>query len=100
MPGKLACGLAYSHSLNPSNDTKIQQLRKQNHGFIIIGEKSDCRSRGRTLAHELGHMFSLKHKHDQETDLMMWGTGTEIQNWQINKFIKYHNKYLKNTLYN
>tara|TARA_B100000963_G_C22625755_1_gene672248 strand:+ start:1667 stop:3154 length:1488 start_codon:yes stop_codon:yes gene_type:complete len=100
LPSKLACGVAYSYSLNPSNDTKIQQLRKQNHGFIIIGEVSDCRSRGRTLAHELGHMFSLKHKHDQETDLMMWGTGTEIQNWQINKFIKYHNRYLKNTLYN
>ena len=44
-----------------------------------MGEKSQCKSRGRTLAHELGHMFSLKHKHDQKTDLMMWGNGIEVQ---------------------
>ena len=43
------------------------------------GEKSQCKSRGRTLAHELGHMFSLKHKHDQKTDLMMWGNGIEVK---------------------
>ncbi len=77
---------------------RLINLRRQNHGFIIIGEKSKCKNRGRTVAHELGHMFSLGHKHDQNTDLMMWGRGTEIQNWQINKFINYHNKYLKKKL--
>ena len=98
MPSKLACGVAYSYSLNKSN-FQINELRKQNLGFIIIGEKSECKSRGRTVAHELGHMFSLGHKHNQKTDLMMWGSGTEIQNWQINKFIKYHSKYLKKRLF-
>ena len=78
--------------------SEINQLRRQHLGFIIIGEKSECKNRGRTVAHELGHMFSLLHKHDQETDLMMWGTGTKIQNWQVNKFIKYHDKYLKKRL--
>ena len=98
MPSKLACGVAYSYSLNKSNNSQINQLRRQNLGFIIIGEKSKCKSRGRTVAHELGHMFSLRHKHDQKTDLMMWGNGTEIQNWQIDKFIKYFSKYLKKRL--
>ena len=98
MPSKLSCGVAYSYSLNKPNNSQINQLRRQNLGFIVIGEKSDCKNRGRTVAHELGHMFSLGHKHDQKTDLMMWGNGTEIQNWQINKFIKYHSKYLKKRL--
>ncbi len=98
MPSELSCGVAYSYSLNKSSNHEINQLRRQNRGFIIIGEKSECKSRGRTVAHELGHMFSLGHKHDQKTDLMMWGRGTEIQNWQINKFIKYHDKYLKKRL--
>ena len=98
IPNELACGVAYSPSLNKSNNYEIDTLRRQNHGFIVIGEKSECKNRGRTVAHELGHMFSLLHKHDQNTDLMMWGRGTEIQNWQINKFINYHNKYLKKRL--
>jgi hypothetical protein len=98
IPNNLACGLAYSYSLTDSSHHEINQLRIQNHGFVIMGEKSGCENRGRTLGHELGHMFSLKHKHDQKTDLMMWGTGTEIQNWQVDKFIKYHNRYLKNRL--
>jgi len=98
MPSELTCGVAYSYSLNKLSNHEINQLRRQNRGFVIIGEKSECKSRGRTVAHELGHMFSLGHKHDQKTDLMMWGKGTEIQNWQINKFIKYHNKYLKRNL--
>ena len=96
IPNKLACGVAYSYALNDRVSSEIYQLRRQNHGFVIMGEKSQCKSRGRTLAHELGHMFSLKHKHDQKTDLMMWGNGIEVQNWQINKFIKYHDTYLKN----
>ena len=90
--------VAYSYSLNKSNNQEINQLRRQNRGFIIIGEKSECKNRGRTVAHELGHMFSLGHKHDQKTDLMMGGKGTEIQSWQLNKFIKYHKKYLDKKL--
>jgi len=98
MPSELACGVAYSYSLNKSNNSQIHELRRKNIGFIIIGEKSECKNRGRTVAHELGHMFSLRHKHNQKTDLMMWGSGTEIQNWQIDKFIKYFSKYLKKRL--
>ena len=98
LPSELACGVAYSYSLNKSNNSQIHELRRKNLGFIIIGEKSECKNRGRTVAHELGHMFSLRHKHNQKTDLMMWGSGTEIQNWQINKFIKYFSKYLEKRL--
>tara|TARA_B100001057_G_C22838617_1_gene946153 strand:+ start:360 stop:1853 length:1494 start_codon:yes stop_codon:yes gene_type:complete len=97
IPSELACGVAYSYSLNKPNP-QISQLRRQNLGFIIIGEKSGCLSRGRTVAHELGHMFSLGHKHDQSTDLMMWGKGIEIQSWQIDKFKNYHYKYLRKRL--
>jgi len=98
IPSGLACGVAYTYALNKKYFAQLDQLRRQNLGFIIIGEKSACISRGRTVAHELGHMFSLGHKHDQKTDLMMWGSGIEIQNWQLQKFQKYHNKYLRKRL--
>ena len=99
IPNKLSCGLQFGYSLSKSNHPKIYELRRQNRDFVIIPENCNfSKSRGRTLAHELGHMFSLGHKHDQKTDLMMWGKGTEIQNWQINKFIKYHDTYLKKRL--
>ena len=99
IPGELSCGVAYSYSRSKPNP-QISQLRRQNLGYIVIGERSGsgCLSRGRTVAHELGHMFSLGHKHDQKTDLMMWGKGIEIQGWQIDKFRKYHYKYLRKRL--
>ena len=98
IPNKLACGTAYTYSTIKSNNPELNQLRRKNLDFIVIGEKSGCKNRGRTVAHELGHVFSLGHKHNQKTDLMMWGSGTEVQSWQIDKFIKYYSKYLKKRL--
>ena len=90
----MQCGVAYSYANVKSSHPEVNTFRKQNWGFSIIGEKSDCKNRGITVAHELGHMFSLGHKEKPSIDLMMWGGGTDIQSWQIDKLKKYHKKYL------
>jgi len=95
LPNKMQCGVAYSYALTKSSHSEINTLRRQNWGFAIIGEKSTCKNnRGLTVAHELGHMFSLHHKDKSGIDLMMWGGGTDIKSWQVDKLKKYHKKYL------
>ena len=97
LPNKMQCGVAYSYANVESSHSEVNKLRRQNWGFAIIGEKSSCKGdRGLTVAHELGHMFSLGHKEKPGVDLMMWGGGTDIKNWQVDKLKKYHKKYLKN----
>jgi hypothetical protein len=99
LPNKMQCGVAYSYANVESSHSEVNKLRRQNWGFAIIGEESDCKgNRGLTVAHELGHMFSLGHKEKPSVDLMMWGGGTDIKNWQVDKLKKYHKKYLKNKL--
>ena len=94
LPNKMQCGVAYSYANVKSSHSEVNALRRQNFGFAIIGEKSGCKNRGKTVAHELGHMFSLQHKEKPGIDLMMWGGGTDIQSWQVDKLKKYHKKYL------
>ena len=82
----MQCGVAYSYANVESSHSEVNKLRRQNWGFAIIGEKSSCKGdRGLTVAHELGHMFSLGHKEKPGVDLMMWGGGTDIKNWQVDK---------------
>jgi hypothetical protein len=95
LPNKMQCGVAYSYANVKSSHSEVNKLRRQNWGFAIIGEESGCKgNRGLTVAHELGHMFSLQHKKKPGIDLMMWGGGTDIQSWQVDKLKKYHKKYL------
>jgi hypothetical protein len=96
----MQCGVAYTYALVKSNHTEVTQARMQNWGFAVIGEKSGCKNhRGLTVAHELGHMFSLHHKDEAGIDLMMWGGGIDIRDWQADKFRRYHSTYLKKRLH-
>ena len=95
LPGQFMCGVAYSYST--IIDSSLDPYKRKNAGYAIIGEQSVCES-GKTVAHELGHMFSLGHKEITNVDLMMWGNGERIISWQADKLRKYHNKYLKRTL--
>jgi len=98
LPNKMQCGVAYSYANVKSSHSEVNTLRRQNWGFAIIGEKSGCKNRGITVAHELGHMFSLSHKEKPGVDLMMWGGGVDLHSWQTEKLKKYYNKYLKKRL--
>ena len=99
LPNKMQCGVAYTYALSKTVHSEVNKLRRQNWGFTIISEKSECHTRGETVAHELGHMISLGHKDRPNIDLMMWGHGKTIQKWQADKLRKYHSTYLKNRLY-
>ena len=97
-PAQFHCGIAYT--FNHVTDHRAYNLRRQNKGVVIIGEQHSlgCGSTGEVVAHELGHIFSLGHKETANVDLMMWGTGEKIRDWQSDKLRKYYNKYLKKTL--
>ena len=43
-------------------------------------------------------MFSLAHKETPQQDLMMWGSGKKVKDWQAEKLKKYHKRYLKRKL--
>ena len=49
-------------------------------------------------AHELGHMFGLRHEGTGGKDLMMWGAGQIITKKTAAAAKKYYKKYLKKKL--
>ena len=61
MLSKNACGIAYTRRNNfKARNNFIVTPRR-----IIIGHKCENHNRGKTLAHELGHIVSLKHVNDR-----------------------------------
>ena len=81
---------------------ETKSCRKNNETFTVrahyIPRGWNCFLSKRTLAHELGHIFGLRHKGTEGKDLMIGSSGQIITKKISAASRKYYNKYLKEKL--